>query len=109
MACPGLTQRLQPNVTPVVTQGPSSAPSALFPCIPKPCRDLHGHIFTWQELFLYIEGIFPFDLKGTYIGELGNWKEKNPTEFFLEKNVLSKEGDRIKEKCFTFCNCRIYL
>ena len=39
-------------------------------------------MFAWQELFIYIDKIFPFDLKEKYIGKLGIAKKKS---FFLEK------------------------
>lgn len=69
------------NITSVLTHAPSMAPSVLA-YVPKPCGNHHGHMFAWQELFIYIDKIFPFDLKDKYIGELGTGKRKS---FFLEK------------------------
>lgn len=93
------------NITSVLTHVPYMAPSVLSWYIPKPCGNHHGHMFAWQELFIYIDKIFPFDLKDKYIRELGTGKRKS---FFLEKKIFFLS--RVKEeKDFTFCNCRIYL
>lgn len=51
-------------------------------------------MFAWQELFIYIDKIFPFDLKEKYIGKLEIAKRKS---FFLEKKY-SKQGERRKKR-----------